>query len=103
VNAAVDPDVVGTWLATTGNPAGVTAVFSEEGTFTWSNGDVSGTYEADGSTLTFQFSADGAFCPGETLIWNYAVTNDELTSDVVGGQCGGEQGPPSPDWIFERQ
>ena len=81
----------------------MTAVFSEEGTFTWSNGDLSGTYEADGSALTFHFSAGGEFCPGGTLIWDYAVTGDELTSDVVGGQCGGVEGPPSPDWIFERQ
>ena len=105
--ADVDPDVIGTWLTTTGDPAGVIAEFNENGTFTRSNGDLSGTYEADGSTLTFNFPDDSSFCAAGDLIWEYEVSADKLVSDVVGGLCPGgvprEEGPPSPDWIFERQ
>jgi hypothetical protein len=105
--ADVDPDVIGTWLATTGDPAGVVAEFNEDGTFTWTNGNTHGTYEADGSTLTFSFPDDNIFCPEGTLVWEYDISGDMLTSDVVGGLCPGgapwEEGPPSPDWIFERQ
>jgi hypothetical protein len=105
--ADVDPDVVGTWVATTGDPVGVVAVFNGDGTFTWSNDNTHGTYEADGSTLTFSYPADNRFCPEGTLIWEYEISGDTLTSDLVGGLCPGgvpwEEGPPSPDWIFERQ
>jgi hypothetical protein len=41
--ANVDPELVGTWFAITGDPAGVIAPFHEDGTFTWSNGNVYGT------------------------------------------------------------
>jgi hypothetical protein len=105
--AHVDPDIVGTWFATTGDPPGVTAVYNEDGSFTWSWGDLSGTYEADGSVLTAFYPDDSHFCPGGTITWEYEVTDDTLTADVIGGLCQGtfpfEQGPPSPDWIFERQ
>jgi hypothetical protein len=65
--ASGDPELVGTWYATTGDPPGVTAVFNDDGTFTWSNGNTRGTYEADGSTLTFSYADDNAYCPAGTL------------------------------------
>jgi hypothetical protein len=104
--AAGHPELVGTWYATTGDPPGITAVFNNDGTFTWSNGDLSGTYEADGSTLTFSYPDDSTWCPGGTFTWDYEVSGDILTSDVVGAECPPaapiESGPPaSPDWIFE--
>jgi hypothetical protein len=105
--SASDLELVGTWYATTGDPPGVTAVFNDDGTFTWSNGDLSGTYEADGSTLIFSFPDDSSFCPGGTFSWDYQVTGDSLTSDVTVFECPPrapiEEGPPSPDWIFERR
>jgi len=107
VQARVDPQLVGTWVATTGNPVGVTAAFHDDGTFTWSNGNLAGTYQADGSTLTFSYPADSGWCPRGTLIWDYEVSGDSLTSDVVRIECPGlptlEAGPPSPDWVFERR
>jgi hypothetical protein len=108
--AAGDPELVGTWYATTGDPPGVTAVFNEDGTFTWSNGDTRGAYEADGSTLTFSYPDDSGYCPAGTLTWAYEVSADTLTSDVIAAHCppaepveslGGA--PPSPDWVFERR
>ena len=106
--ASGDPELVGTWYATTGDPPGVTAVLNDDGTFTWSNGGLSGTYEADGSTLTFSYPDDSSFCPTGTFTWAYEVSGDTLTSDVVAHECppaaaweGG--GPPSPDWAFERR
>jgi hypothetical protein len=105
--ANVDPDLVGTWFATTGDPAGVTADFHDDGTFTWSNGNVHGTYEADRPTLTFSYAADSDWCPGGTLTWEYQLSGDNLTSDVVRSKCPGfpplGAGPPSPDWVFERR
>jgi hypothetical protein len=105
-----EPDVVGSWVATTGDPAGVIAVFSEDGTFTWSNGDLRGTYEADGSILTFSFQDDSSFCAAGTLTWAYEVSGDTLTADVIAADCPPAEpaeslrgAPPSPDWIFERQ
>lgn len=107
VQSSVDPGLVGTWFATTGNPVGVTADFHDDGTFTWSNGNVHGTYQADGSTLTFSFAADSDFCPTGTLTWQYQVSGDSLTSDMVASKCPGfpplGSGPPSPDWVFERR
>jgi hypothetical protein len=104
--SAADGNVVGTWVATLGNPAGVTAVFNADGTFTWSNGNVSGTFEADRSTLTLNFPADSSFCSGGNLVWDFMIEADTLTADIVGGECDGApitEGPPSPDWIFQRQ
>ena len=108
--AAGDPELVGTWYATTGDPPGVTAVFNQDGTFTWSNGNLSGTYEADGSKLTFSFPDDSSFCPAGSYTWAYEVSGDTLTSDVSAAECPPdppaaslEAAPPSPDWIFERR
>jgi hypothetical protein len=104
--SAVDSNVVGTWVATQGSPAGVTAVFNADGTFTWSNGNVSGTFEADGSTLTLNFPADSSFCASGNLVWDFVIEAETMTADIVGGECDGEpiiEEPPSPDWIFQRQ
>jgi hypothetical protein len=108
--AAGDAELVGTWYATTGDPPGVTAVFKDDGTFTWSNGDLSGTYEVDGSTLTFSFPDDSSYCAGGTLTWIYELSGDTLTSDVSAAECPPAApaaslagAPPSPDWIFERR
>ena len=101
---------MGTWYATTGDPPGVTAIFNDDGTFTWSNGNLSGTYEADGSTLTFSFPDDSSFCPAGTFTWAYEVSGDTLTSDLIAAECPPAAAaaslgaaPPSPDWIFERR
>jgi hypothetical protein len=102
----VDPDVVGTWLATAGDPPGVVAVFHDDGTFTWSQGDINGTFEADGTHLTTHPSEEHSFCARGSLTWEYEVAADTMTADVVSSDC--PEGPlfippESPDWVFERQ
>jgi hypothetical protein len=63
--------------------------------------------EVDGTTLTFSFPDHNTFCPDGTHVWEYDMSGETLTSDLVGGLCPGgvpwEEGPPSPDWVVERQ
>ncbi|HEX6230810.1 MAG TPA: hypothetical protein VF029_03780 [Actinomycetota bacterium] len=98
-------DLVGTWVGTGNAPEEVTMTLSDDGSFTWSILDLTGTWEADDTTLTLAFPEDSPFCAGGELRWEYRLGEDTLTSDVVGGDCpeGVELGPPSPDWRFERQ
>lgn len=87
VPSAVDNELLGSWVATTGNPAGVVAVFNGDGTFTWSALDLAGTYTSDGSSLTFSYPEDSAFCAAGTLTWDYEVAGDTLTADIAGSDC----------------
>lgn len=96
----------GTWLTVPGFDD-VQMTLDEDGTFAWENrnlgalGKTSGTWTADANTLTFTFSEDGRFCPGETLAWEYQLEGDTLTSEVVASTCPGPQVPER--WEFERQ
>lgn len=97
--------LVGTWVGTGDVPEEVTMILMEDGSFTWSIMDISGTWEADDTSLTLAFPEDSPFCAGGELLWEYQLDGDTLTSDVVGGDCPEpvDVGPPSPDWRFERR
>lgn len=96
--AEVDPDLVGSWVATTGEYSGATIEFTDDGRFLFSSNQWVGTYEADGSTLTLDFPGNPSFCRGGgTLTWDYHVRGQILTADDVAGSCADRR-----HWEFGR-
>lgn len=63
--------------------------------------DITGTWEADETSLTLAFPDDSPFCPGGELLLEGQLDGDTLTSDVVGGDCPEpiDVGPPSPGLV----
>lgn len=102
----LDQTIVGDWRATHGDPAGVVATYRDDGTFEWSNGGLSGTYVADGSTLTMTYPDSSSYCPGGRFTWDYRVDGNTLTARVTAVDCPGTESgnvPPTTTWVFERQ
>jgi len=101
---ATSSALAGTWVTAPGFDD-VTMVLREDGSFTWDNrtlnAGTTGTWTADATTLTFTGAEDEAFCPGETLTWEYQLDGDRLTSEGIATTC---PGPFVPEmWEFERQ
>ena len=95
--ADVDPNVVGSWVATTGDYSGTTIEFTRDGQFLFTPDQLIGTYEADGSTLELSFPDNPLFCDGGTVTWDYLIDDRVLTADDVAGECAA-----SRHWVFER-
>lgn len=94
----------GRWVGTGQAPGEVTMVLDQNGSFTWSNGELEGSWEANGQRLTFSYPDSSSFCPGGSITWEYELDGDSLTSDLVEGTRAGFSTPPgSPDWTFMRE
>jgi hypothetical protein len=95
--------LVGTWVGTGLSPGEVTMVLEAAGTFTWSNGDLHGTWASTGDRLTFSYPEESYFCSGGSLTWTYELRGDSLTADLAEATCSVVAPSGSPDWTFTRQ